>query len=372
MEYNTKMFRLPLEAYTSKEWFDKERDKIFGDTWQFAGFTDDLKEYGDHICLDTGKLHIIVTKDKDGSINALHSACRHRGNRIDTVTGDNKKMLKCPYHYWSYDLKGNLLGAPQIKQLEPFDKEDYSLKKASVAIWKTLVFVHPDPNAEPFEKWIHGVEEYMGPHQPNLLEEYYDKNNLYIVNCNWKIFAENYMDGYHLEYLHEKTLFMYDHKRQTNHLVNQHWTFFEPLAEEYQKNLKMYDYEPIDHIPSNKLGAYVHLIFPNLGIAESESTWSIMQIIPMSPNKTMLRYRTKVMPKSAKYGRKNKDKPVEPILLSHYPDPMASYDFMIEDMYVCENIQKQMESGTYDVGPMHMTLESALTNFQQAVLDKMK
>lgn len=371
------MFRLPVEAYTSQDWFDKEKIKIFGHTWQFAGFVDDLKVHGDHLCVQAGDAHIMVVKDENGQLNAIHTACRHRGNRIDTVSGNSKKLLKCPYHSWSYNLNGELTGVPEFGALEPFDKKDYGLKKAGLKIWKTMILVNPDPNATDFDTWIRGVEQYMGPHKPELLVEYKEKNNLYLCNCNWKLFAENYMDGYHLEYLHSETLNMYDHKLQKSHYLGPHWTFFEPLVEAYKNNLTKYGYTPIDHIPDQSVGAYVHLLFPNLGITESESTWTILRILPLKPNLTLLEYRAKVMPADAKHtgwfgSAKNSDnKKGTPIQVSDYDKPLESMDFMIEDMYVCENIQRSMEAGYFKAGPMHITKESSISNFQQAVLDHM-
>lgn len=372
--FSTDMYRLPLEAYTSKEWFQNEQQTIFGNTWQFAGFVEDLSDYGDHLCVQAGPDHIIVLKDEQGAINAFHSICRHRGNRIDAVIGDKKKMFKCPYHSWSYNLQGDLIGVPEKNQLEPFDQSEQGLKKASVHIWKTLIFVHPDESPTSFDKWIDGVEEYMGPHKPELLMEYPEKSNQYLCHCNWKLFAENFMDGYHLEYLHDKTLNMYDHKKQRSHYVGAHWTFYEPLVEDYKNNLGKYGYTPIDHIPDQQLGAYVHLIFPNLGITESESTWTILRLIPLDVNLTLLEYRAKVMPKDAKAAKwfQNNKKTDGPIEVSHYEKPLESMDFMIEDMYVCENIQRNMETGSFKAGPLHMEKESALSNFQQAVLDQMK
>jgi len=372
--FETRMFRLPLEAYTSDKWYQEEQMRIFNNTWQFAGYLDDLKKVGDHICTQAGKSHIIVTCAEDGSIQAMHSVCRHRGNIIDGVSGDKKKFLKCPYHSWSYDLKGKLMGTPESTGFEPFEKESYNLKPAGLHVWKSMVFVHPDPHAQTFEMWIHGVEQYMGPHKPELLEEYPEENNVYLVNCNWKIFAENYMDGYHLDYLHSKTLYMYDHSKQRSHFVGPHWTFFEPLTEDYLKNMSKYGYKVIDHIPKLSLGAYVHLIFPNLGIVESESTWTTMRLIPLSPNKTLISYRTKVMPssaKAAKWFKSSKAKNKGPIKVEDYDKPLESYDFMIEDMYVCENIQGTMESGQFEAGPLHLTKESSITQFQQAVLNLM-
>lgn len=373
ISFNTSMYQLPLKAYTSQEWFDREKESIFSNTWQFAGFIESLSNYGDTLCINSGKHHLIVVKDEHENINAFHSICKHRGNHIEETSGKDKKLFRCPYHSWSYDLQGNLIAVPEEQALEAFDPPEVSLRKASVFIWKTLIFIHPEENRKDFIEWLSGIEQYMGPHVPELLDEYPDPNNLYLCHCNWKTFAENYMDGYHLPYLHKNTLMMYDHAKQKQHFVGPHWSFYEPLTEHYRSNLAHYGYTAIDHLDESSLGAYVHLIFPNLGISETESTWSVLRIIPLKPNLTLLETRTKVMPKAAKPSKwfNKQSSRQSPIKVSDYKDPLNSLDFMIEDMYVCENIQKSMDSGCFKAGPMHLTKESSISQFHQAVLDAM-
>ena len=87
------------------------------------------------------------------------------------------------------------------------------LHKASVDIWRGMLWVHPKPDAESIIKWFEGCWEHLGPHNPNRLIEYPDTKYEKIINANWKIVAENYMDVYHLSHLHSNTLQMYDHAK---------------------------------------------------------------------------------------------------------------------------------------------------------------
>lgn len=375
---NDKVYKLPIEAYTSREWFKREQDEVFSKVWQFAGFIEELKSYGDHICVDIGGHHIVVVMGEEGSLRAFHSTCLHRGNRAEVIIGNEKKSIRCPYHNWTYSFDGKLIGIPEKSHIEFEEGVSYALKPASVSLWKTMIFVHPEGEAPSFEQWIKPLEDHMGPHRVELLEEYRTEKNTYLVKCNWKVFVENYMDGYHLPYLHSNTLNMYDHAKQRSCYTKEHWTFYEPLTQEYLENLNKYKYSylpVIDHIDRKNLGAYVHMIFPNIGVIESESAWTVLKVVPLKENETYLEYRTKVMPKAAKYSnKKNKDKNRKgsPIKVEDYDSPLDSGDFMIEDMYICENIQNSMEKGSFQGGPMHGEKEASLSSFQDMILKYMK
>ena len=104
---------LPAEAYTARKWFDREQRELFGRSWQFAGMTSDASEPGEYICVQAGACPLIVIRDDEGDLKAYHNIYRHRGTQLLEVTGERKKVIKCPYHDWVYSLDGKLIGVPQ-------------------------------------------------------------------------------------------------------------------------------------------------------------------------------------------------------------------------------------------------------------------
>lgn len=126
---------LPIEAYTSSEWFKKEQKKIFNSHWQFAGFPEDLVNEGDYLTTQVGQYNIVIVKQLDGSLNAFHNLCRHRGTQLLRTTGKSKKVLTCPYHDWTYSLTGELISVPNQKiEFPNFNLKEHCLHKASVDI----------------------------------------------------------------------------------------------------------------------------------------------------------------------------------------------------------------------------------------------
>lgn len=380
---DNEVIHLPKAAYTSQAWFEREQKTIFEKNWQFAGFIEDLKEPGDFLTVQVGRTNLIVIHGPDGQLRAFHNMCRHRGTQLLRICGKAGKAITCPYHDWSYALTGELIAVPQQKSEFPnLDKKTLGLHKASVESWLGMIWVHPEPAAPSLQQWLAGVQDYIGPHRVEELVEYAEGATEHEINANWKIVVENYIDGYHLAHLHSATLNMYDHKQQESGFIGPHFAFYEPLSKEYAANLdKMSPLPVIDHFTDEQpLGAYVPMLFPNLGIAASESSWSIFHIIPLAPDRTKVITRTRVKPASdwAYLWQSSKSCASFWHMGGKYKegtdadDPMMSGDFMAEDIYVCEQQQKSLASPLFSVGATALHQEKAVREFQKIVLQMME
>ena len=373
-----KMPVLPVQAYLSQEWFDREQESVFSKTWRFAGLAEDVTEPGQYISVQAGLNNIFIVMGHDHRLRAFHNICRHRGTQLLRTAGKSRKAITCPYHDWTYDLEGRLISLPDKKREFPdLDMKCMGLHKASVELWRGMLFVHPDPDAGSIMEWFGEIEPHLGPHCPDALVEYPEGRASYEIQANWKIVVENYIDAYHLSHLHSGTLAMYDHKKIRCGFVGPHFVFYEPLASHYAADLASNAAMPlIDHIPEDQLGAYVPMLFPCLGLAESESSWSTFHVIPVSPEKSLVETRTKVMNLSAWefqkqewrsagfWRRHSRGKYDDSDVKS---DPMASGDFMAEDVFACEQQQKSLRSPYFSVGASARTSEAAIRDFQSLV-----
>lgn len=378
---DTSKLLLPVEAYTSQEWFDHEQRDIFGRTWQFAGMQTDIGDVGDFVCVNVGAYPIIVIRDESGSLKAFHNICRHRGTQLLEVRGNRKKVIQCPYHDWVYSLDGKLIGVPEKRtQFPHIDMAQWGLFPAAIAIWKEMIFVNPDPEATPFAEWVGDFEPYFGPHQPELLKEYETRE--YEIKANWKIFVENYIDVYHLSHLHSETLNMYDHaKLQSVFTSAGHTATYDPPTKDYRKYLESNpsDYLPlIDHVKQEQWGAYTHMMFPCFGIAGDEFNWSTLEVIPVSPTVTKIRQRSRTMPMDdmtvaiGKGYEKVSNWFYKQMGYQPEDNPLDSKDFMLEDIYACEQQQKAMASPQFAFGPTSIDQEQLIVDFHRTVLSYMQ
>ena len=229
-----KQGRMPIEGYTSQEWFDREQEQVFEKCWQFAGFIEDATEPGDYLTAQVGRYPLVVICGEDHRLRAFHNICRHRGTQLLRATGKAQKVVTCPYHDWTYSINGQLQHVPEKEQEFPnLDLSSICLHKASVETWRGMIFVHPQPDAPSLIDWVKDTEPYLGPHQPDKLVEYVEGRTHHEIKANWKIVVENYIDGYHLAHLHSETLYMYDHSKIESRFVGPHFMFYEPLSPDY-------------------------------------------------------------------------------------------------------------------------------------------
>ena len=192
---------LPAEYYTSKEIFGEEKERIFGARWLFAGHVSQLSEPGSYFLFELGRESLIVTRDKKSQVRALHNVCRHRGTRMCTETqGSFKGGIQCPYHAWTYGLDGALTGAPNMDDVEGFDKGDFPLNAVSTEVWEGLVFVNFSSATEPFEEAFAPLfEKFSRWHIPELQSVH---RTVYDVEANWKLLFQNYSECYHCPTVH--------------------------------------------------------------------------------------------------------------------------------------------------------------------------
>lgn len=349
---------LPVEAYTSQEWFDLEQRRIFSRTWACAGFSEDITEPGQYVSVQAGLNNIFVVMGRDRRLRAFHNICRHRGTQLLRAVGQTQRAIVCPYHDWTYDLEGCLTSVPdKERQFPGMDLDGIALKGASVDRWRGMIWVHPDENAGSIMDWFGQIEPRLGPHKVDELPEYVEGRTEYVISANWKIVVENYIDGYHLSHLHSGTLAMYDHSRIEAGFVGPHYAFWEPPSSDFAKNVEKNAPYPLI-IPAEQAGAWVPMLFPGIGLAETESSWSLFHVIPLAPDRTRVVLRIRVANASswAFYRQEARSsgfwsKMVSGKYEGGSDDPMASGDFMAEDVYACEQQQKSLRSPYVEHGP---------------------
>ncbi len=191
---------MPPEIYTSPEFLEFERRALFANEWLCVGRASRIPDAGDYFTTTVNDEPIIVSRAKDGTIHAFSSICQHRGMQVADNDGNCTKFT-CPYHLWSYDLTGRLLGAPAMERTIDFDKKDFPLPALKVELWQGFVFVHFDPNAAPLAPTLGSYEPYVANYE---LEDAVCPGTftLHDLPWNWKVMFENFNDGYHANKLH--------------------------------------------------------------------------------------------------------------------------------------------------------------------------
>jgi Rieske 2Fe-2S family protein len=192
--------------YTSQEVWEEERERIWFGDWVCIGRSEEVSDPGDYVVRDLAGESIFVTRDQDGGLNGFYNVCAHRGTKFlddEPAAGHVRKAFVCPYHSWTYDLRGCLIGTPNVKENEHFDRASYPLHGFAVDEYAGFLWVNlarePRPLAEALRD---GVESVAAFDRYRMQDLRVGVRIVYEVAANWKIVAENYNECLHCPVIH--------------------------------------------------------------------------------------------------------------------------------------------------------------------------
>jgi phenylpropionate dioxygenase-like ring-hydroxylating dioxygenase large terminal subunit len=208
---------LPSACYVDSAFYEFEMEAVFGHEWICLGRSDMVPEPGDYFTITVLGEPLIVVRSSSGEVNVMSAVCRHRG-MIITAPGDrpeeewtapipetkgNCRNFRCPYHWWTYDLDGRLIGAPAMDRTPGFERSGEALPRLRTEIWQGFVFVNLDEQARPLGPRLAALDEFLANYE---LEDMVTVDPLTVPDLpfNWKVMVENFMEGYHPDRLHHR------------------------------------------------------------------------------------------------------------------------------------------------------------------------
>jgi choline monooxygenase len=193
---------IPARWYTDPRVEAHERRTVWSRSWQLAARTDQLTHPGDYVTTAIAGEPVLVVRGDDGVLRAFFNVCRHHAAAVMTAPCGRAPHLRCPYHGWTYGLDGRLKGVTDFAGVEGFDKERNGLVPLAVATWQKFVFVALEPATPTLDEWLGGLRAEVGA--LNLGSLQFAERRVFTLNCNWKVFVDNYLDGgYHVPHLHK-------------------------------------------------------------------------------------------------------------------------------------------------------------------------
>ncbi|HWK24475.1 MAG TPA: aromatic ring-hydroxylating dioxygenase subunit alpha [Ureibacillus sp.] len=194
---------MPAEIYTTEEFYEFEKEAIFYREWLCVGRADQIPNPGDYYTITVVDDPLVVSRDKKGEIHVFSAVCQHRGHLVAEGSG-NCKNFRCPLHWWTYSNSGELISAPEMIRIEPFDilRHDHSLPSLKVEIWNGFIFCNFDKDAAPLAPTLKKLDDAMKNYNVNemIAMPFVD-----VEDCewNWKIMIESSLEPYHTAYLHK-------------------------------------------------------------------------------------------------------------------------------------------------------------------------
>ncbi len=199
--------------YLDEAYFEKEKSAIFLREWICVGREEDWPNPGDHQVLELFGESILLVRNREGNLRAFYNVCRHRGAQLcsekpaeQTAAAGRggiigKRLIRCPYHGWTYDLDGKLTHAPFMDAQDSFDPQSIALHTVGIATWGGFVFVNLTPeSAADFDPAISGPAQRLVRYPLESLRT--GRRIDYEVAANWKVLCENYNECYHCGPVH--------------------------------------------------------------------------------------------------------------------------------------------------------------------------
>jgi phenylpropionate dioxygenase-like ring-hydroxylating dioxygenase large terminal subunit len=198
---------LPAGCYTSAEFFEFERERVFAASWVCVGREEQIPQPGDHLAVRVAGEALLVVRTEQGEVHAMSAVCQHRGQVITEVSGQGADGFRCPLHFWTYDLKGALKGAPHMGSKDELAclRRNTRLPAVRVELWHGFVFVNLDADAAPLAPGLAKVEPFWGGYRDAGLVAVPPVMASQPLPWNWKIHVENFTDAYHPGFVHRGT-----------------------------------------------------------------------------------------------------------------------------------------------------------------------
>lgn len=312
---------IPDWVYTSQEVYDREMVRIFhGDTWNYVALEAEIPNPGDYKRSFVGATPVVVSRAQDGSLHVFENRCAHRGAEFCRNSHGNANEFVCPYHQWSYDLKGNLQGVPFKRGVNKaggmprdFRNEDHGLRKLNVTTHHGVVFASYSDKVEPIEQYLTPeiLEDFnvAFPGKPLKILGYYRNE----VPCNWKMYHENLKDPYHATLLHSflvvfgllvagnKSMMLADSKHGRHGIMGSAKTddLYAAVSEETKKEMRSFndgmrlrDERFLEFIKEfdSPWSVTMQTVWPNLVVQREMNTMGVRQIIPNGPNSMIMEW----------------------------------------------------------------------------------
>jgi choline monooxygenase len=193
---------IPAPWYVDSRVMDLERQTLFTRSWQMVGRADQVREPGEYITWELAGEPILVVRGSDRVLRGFFNVCRHHAAAVMTEPEGRTDNLRCPYHGWTYGLEGGLKGTPDFAGVCDFDRSANGLVPVETALWENWVFVKLERDGPSLEDFL-GADLIGRMRSLGLEKLHWMERRRYILECNWKVFVDNYLDGgYHVPHLH--------------------------------------------------------------------------------------------------------------------------------------------------------------------------
>jgi len=341
---------LPSRFYFDPTVCDCETQRIFRKEWQVVAHRSQLTNPGDYVTLEVAGESLLLVCGADDRVRGFYNICRHRAGPPATGCG-SRRVFRCGYHGWTYALDGKLVSAPEVEGVQDFNSNEFSLVPVGVGEWGRFIFVNLASGARALGEMLGPLSNQLRmPASPMRMVE----RRTYEMQCNWKTYIDNYLEGYHLPSVHpglnrELEYNSYVVEPHSNY-VRQHSPIKAQVGDGEGRRYRDVGTES---------GAEYYWIFPNWMINIYPDNLSLNIVLPLGSERSRAIFEW-YLPETEIHSQAAKAS-VE-----------FSHQIQVEDVAICERVQRNLVSSSYDRGRYSRKQEQGVHAFHRMYLKTMQ
>jgi choline monooxygenase len=347
---------LPSSHYLDPAMLELERTRIFGRTWQLVAHWDDLAREGDFVPVTVLDEPIVITHGHDGVLRAFYNVCRHRAGQV-ALTRGNRRALQCQYHGWTYGLDGALRTAPEMEDTEDFDPACFGLHAVRVDRFGPFVFVNLDDRAPPLADFLGAIPDEVARAGFDLTAMRRIERRDYIIECNWKVYVDNYLEGYHIPIAHPALYREIDYDEYRVQTFRWYSRQHAPVRELKPGQEVGRDRRYL-RSPDGEEDALYYWLFPNTMFNLYPDNVSTNVILPLGHDRTLTIFDWFFAQPGTGGGWESMQQTIA-----------FSDEIQQEDIVLCEQVQRGLRSRSYGSGRFSARRENGVHHFQSLVLE---
>ena len=337
---------IPATWYTDERVFELEKQTVFSSSWQLATRLDQLRDSGNYVTTEIAGEPIVIVRGSDKELRGFFNVCRHHAAAVMTEPEGRANQMRCPYHGWTYSLEGELKGTPDFADVCNFDRADNGLVPVEIAVWENWVFIRLGGRQRSLRnESVSTIEEFLGRDLINQIKAlglpnlHWVERRRYSLNCNWKVFVDNYLDGgYHVPHLHKGLDSVLDYSKYAIETGERFCLQSSPIvignAERQTEEVRKGD------------RALYYWLYPNFMINCYEGVMDTNLVRPLSVDQTEVIFDFYFADSSESARERNR----------------ASIDvgerIQREDLDICESVQRGLRSRAYAAGRLSVRREA--------------
>jgi choline monooxygenase len=328
----------PSSWYTDLRILELEQQTVFSYSWQLVGRVSQLRDPGQYLTCKVGGEPILVVRGKDGALRGFFNVCRHHAAAVLTESEGRADHLRCPYHGWTYNLEGALVLTPEFGGVCNFDRSASGLVPVQTAQWNDWLFVRLEPGGPPLENFL-GTDLVKQFAHLNLEQLCWLERRSYMIDCNWKVFVDNYLDGgYHVPHIHRGLSSVLSHNDYAIETGERFCLQSSPIVSDKAD-------VPTAEVRRGPRALY-YWIYPNFMVNCYEGVMDTNLVVPRGVDRTEVIFDYYFADVSPQAREKN------------LASIVVSEQVQNEDVAICESVQRGLGSRAYSAGRLSVRREA--------------